>query len=433
MRRAIALTLLLVALGAVIVAARIDPSPRGTQPFVVHEWGTFTSFAGADGVELEFRPLVDNDLPDFVFDRARQAGYQYVPYLKSGWISLQRMETPVTYFYTDRPREVQVAVGFPQGLLTEFFPPVKQQSPAFKPGARPEPKNGRLDWGTLRLIPEKQFAKLQAATAAQGQKPPALSTVKGENHYEFARETDSAIVETDGHLAAPGKQYEKFLFYRGIGNFQLPLKLTAGLDGKFELTNNGSELVRSLFLVNVDHRDVRFTQYAKVDAGGKLLMELSPETKTVDDLSEAVVGELVAAGLYEKEARSMVKTWRTSWFNEPGTRLFYILPPRLVDAMLPLQVQPQPDDVVRVMVGRLEILTPQHERQLTDLLRATASVEQRGGALAAAQQFLKPLGRFAEPALTRIAKTTNDPRVVAGAHQLLNHLSFASRRPSDAR
>src|SRR5260221_6682085 len=41
--------------------------------YIVHEWGTFTSFAGSNGVSLDFRPLVDEDLPKFVMDRPKQA------------------------------------------------------------------------------------------------------------------------------------------------------------------------------------------------------------------------------------------------------------------------------------------------------------------------------------------------------------------------
>src|SRR5262245_14028478 len=59
--------------------------------FVVHEWGTFTSFSGSDAVKLEFRPLVDVDLPRFVLDRARQEG-QVSPLLKSSYNVFQRME-----------------------------------------------------------------------------------------------------------------------------------------------------------------------------------------------------------------------------------------------------------------------------------------------------------------------------------------------------
>ena len=42
-------------------------APPGTSRLVVHEWGTFTSIAGKDGVALEWRPLNGStDLPGFV-------------------------------------------------------------------------------------------------------------------------------------------------------------------------------------------------------------------------------------------------------------------------------------------------------------------------------------------------------------------------------
>src|SRR6266480_1526936 len=45
-------------------AARIVPLKN---PLVVHEWGTFTSISGVDGVALEWRPLNGStDLPGFV-------------------------------------------------------------------------------------------------------------------------------------------------------------------------------------------------------------------------------------------------------------------------------------------------------------------------------------------------------------------------------
>jgi hypothetical protein len=53
----------------------VRPSAEPTaEGLVVHEWGTFTSFSGSDGVRLEFRPLADEDLPPFVLDRFLQAG-----------------------------------------------------------------------------------------------------------------------------------------------------------------------------------------------------------------------------------------------------------------------------------------------------------------------------------------------------------------------
>src|SRR5438067_10505692 len=46
-------------------AAKPVPAASG---LVVHEWGTFTSIAGKDGVALEWRPLNGaSDLPKFVY------------------------------------------------------------------------------------------------------------------------------------------------------------------------------------------------------------------------------------------------------------------------------------------------------------------------------------------------------------------------------
>src|SRR4029077_9859924 len=110
---------------ALVAYARQEPKPAQSGRLIVHEWGTFTNFSGSDGLQMDFRPLVDSDLPPFVLDRARQAQVFYPSvYAKGMYLARQRMETPVTYFYTDTPREVDVQVAFPQGLLTEFFPPV---------------------------------------------------------------------------------------------------------------------------------------------------------------------------------------------------------------------------------------------------------------------------------------------------------------------
>src|SRR5580704_5151804 len=119
---------------------------------VVHEWGTFTSFSGSDGVRLEFRPLRDEDLPPFVLDRFLQSGVTN-PFSKSQIRVRVRMETPVTYFYTNRERHVNARVSFPDGLLTEFYPPVVRMAPSYTLGEQLPLKGSSLDWGSIHLIP----------------------------------------------------------------------------------------------------------------------------------------------------------------------------------------------------------------------------------------------------------------------------------------
>jgi hypothetical protein len=409
--------------------------------FVVHEWGTFTSFSGADSVKLEFRPLVDADLPPFVLDRGRQAGIPN-PFGKINLRVLQRMETPITYFYTDRERQASVRVGFPQGLLTEFFPPVKHLQPEFKWGT-PEPLTGsELDWGNVWIVPEgclqANVADAQLAAALQARiRERLLPASNGHDHYRYARETDSALVYVERPAdeqrpATPsGGFFEKFLFYRGVGNFELPLKLTAQAEGRFELSNVGEDSIRSLFLVTVEGEQLRFVKLDRIRAAERLLLVQTELVSSADQLAEEVVASLIEEQLYEKEARAMINTWRTSWFEEQGTRLFYMLPRTITNELLPLEIQPLPDEMVRVMVGRLEIMRPEDEARVSALIKQSmhdrAAVKRRRSEDPNSESYALPaaivdLGRLAEPALVRVKNMMDDADIRREASLLLEGL-----------
>src|SRR5207253_7057312 len=93
--------------------------------------------------------------------------------------------------------------------------------------------------------------------------------------------------------------------------------------------------------------------------------ETTSERPTLDANIELLISDLkqtlVASGLYEKEADAMIKTWRTSWFEE-GTRVFYVLPRQTTDAILPITIVPRQVELVRVLVGRAEVVNPALER-----------------------------------------------------------------------
>ena len=63
----------------------------------------------------------------------------------------------------------------------------------------------------------------------------------------------------------------------------------------------------------------------------------------------------------------MIETWRQSWFEE-GTRLFYLVPPRALEATLPLAIEPRPSEIARVFVGRMELMTSTTEREVAAAL-----------------------------------------------------------------
>ena len=102
----------------------------------------------------------------------------------------------------------------------------------------------------------------------------------------------------------------------------------------------------------------------------------------------------------------MVNTWRGSWFGENGTRLLYLVPGQQTDELLPLAVEPAPDERVRVLVGRLETLTPEDCQRLVGKLTANGGDQPTPEAIDAE---LKTLGRFAEPAIQFAVSQTTEP------------------------
>ena len=86
----------------------------------------------------------------------------------------------------------------------------------------------------------------------------------------------------------------------------------------------------------------------------------------------------------------MVKTWNAAWFTEEGTRLLYLVPRARTDELLPLTVEPKPTEIVRVLVGRHDFLTPEQESnaefQMAKIQRAQAE-------LTAAEKDLARIGR----------------------------------------
>lgn len=422
MRTAIGLAILLTTgvLGVVGASGRKDaarqnaPGHKNRQPFIVHEWGTFTNFSGSDGIQLEFRPLLDNELPPFVFNRSQfQFHPLFNPFIKRDVVARQRMETPVTYFYTDRPRMLDVRVGFPQGLLTEFYPPANEMTPPYQVGEQAL-HNSSLKW-QIKIHPPAEFAE----TSGRSGGPPPLPPVNGDDHYGFARETGSAVVEMTDHN---GYQHtEKFLFYRGVGNFSLPLRLESFPGRRFQVINDGPDAIEGLFLVMIDDDGLRYRQYSTLPAYTKLDLHAPETVSTAEELGNGMAKALVSAGLFEKEAQAMIHTWHSSWFSEPGARLFYLVSRRLTDEIIPLSVEPAPEKMVRVLVGRMETLTPESAD------RILAAINDLGTCLSPNAEPLRheldQLGRFAEPALAYLATHAPDDASRAGVTRLSAMLS----------
>ncbi|HZE98683.1 MAG TPA: hypothetical protein VE981_16770 [Planctomycetota bacterium] len=357
-------------------------------PFVAHEWGTFTSVSGSDGVMIDWRPLLGaDDLPKFVYRDGEGRGYLQGIGTKNLFPTRVRMETPVIYFYSDREREVSVKVAFPKGRITEWYPAAVTVKP-------------ELNWGMLKIVPKADVA---------------LPREAAESHYYPARNTDAALVRVWNRSAAAVEeyQYEKFLFYRGVGTFDLPLRAT--LDQRtVTIDRIGPDALSTAILFENSGGRVGFRRTGPIAT--RVRVERPELTAEVDHVMAELELLLAESGLYAKEARAMVETWRSSWFEE-GLRVFYLVPRRATNEVLPLTIDPKPDQLVRVLVGRAEIITPEQELLMTALARKLVSVPEP--ARTAAQAELKKLGRFAEPTLRRVLATTRDAALQARIQELL--------------
>lgn len=410
-KRGIALVMLLAtaltsAAGAGVLANRVEealPPPELT----VHEWGTFTTFAGSDGKLLRFQPDND-DLPAFVH-RSPRAGKFPSPSSSFTGPTLVSMETPVLYFYSDRELTVAVDVVFPHGKITEWYP---RQTPG-NPVSWLRYDNLRIIPGGTHPLPTDQPPDVTATQTIPPIAPPPPS------HYYAARETDADRVQVEWNEPLPTAtpswlgvvrdklgwkerpvrhvETEKFIFYRGTADMDIPLRVAALDRDRVRIQSTGRRIAAAV-LLHVENGELSFQEIGGIEPEGAVL-ELPNEPAGRPALVEVLVRQLTGAGLYEKEARAMVKTWESAWLAEDGTRLLYLVPQRYTDEVLPLRVSPQPKAVVRVLVGRHDFLTREREASIDHHARALLSEQLSEAARAEISANFNKFGRFAAPAL----------------------------------
>jgi hypothetical protein len=251
-----------------------------------------------------------------------------------------RMETPVLYFYSPREVTVSARVSFSKGLITEWYPHADRVLPG---GAEADtilsrlPRDGSIAWNHIVVSPN-----LAAEFPSEARS----------NRYYAARETGSSAVRVQ---TSAGEQHEKFLFYRGVSAVPLPISA--------KLTSGGTLVVRSLSVDEIPNAILFERRGERVGyrLTGAITDAISVEPPVLNGGVDSLFGELeeilVSGGLYRDEAQAMVETWKDSWFEE-GSRLIFIEPRSFVDNILPLTIDPAPGQIVRVFVGRLEIVTP---------------------------------------------------------------------------
>jgi len=367
------LVALMVAAPMLVAAVRTTDDIRSSQGVTVHEWGTFTSVAGIDGMAVDWRPAGGpSDLPCFVAlsdpSNIKVIGYGPANVLggREGEGKI-RMETPVLYFYSAKETNLNVRVSFPHGLITEYYPTIAKVGPSNPASAIKDLRSttGTIEWNNVKVTPGA---------------PESYPLETGKSHYYAARQTESDPLQV-------GNQKEKFLFYRGIASFQPPITARVNGSGTIEVTNLGDEQVPGIVLF--ENRDGKIGYTIIRDLDKQATLEPPKRTSDYASLQQSLEELLVAQGMYAAEASAMVETWKDTWF-EKGTRVFYIVPPNTVDAILPLSVEPKPIHVARAFVGRMEIITADMQQEVLTAIRTND------------RPVLESYGRFLSPIVNRV-------------------------------
>jgi hypothetical protein len=337
---------------------------------VVHEWGTFTELQDEAGESLNGINTDDEPVPEFVHGFANRVlektfGKRYprgkrLPYRHPG--ILVRLETPVIYFYPPvnqtGPVTLDVEVQLKGGWLSEFYPKAEYEAPGLEKMRLDSESYGSLRWEGVQVGTEDRY-------------PDTNDPV-----WLNPRATRAA------GLTASNGESEKFLFYRGVGNFSGPVRAKLNRDsGMLELPSRSDEAqehqLAGSWLVHVaENGEVAFRKLGSKDFSKLKSVQASyrfPEeafkASNLDLLKTEMHEALVADGLYSDEATAMLNTWNEAYFQSPGLRLFYLVPRQWTDRQMPLTIS-RPAHTERVMVGRLELISDA-QRDLIERIRST--------------------------------------------------------------
>lgn len=375
---------------------------------VVHEWGTFTSFQNEIGESLRRINTDDEPVPPFVHQLGRVHLFKPTDlwlerseekFLTQGAPTADprvtmRLETPVLYFHLppgEKTVTLDVGIDFRRGFLTQFFPLAEAtvdgrsvKNYGFPAGHAPL---GSLRWSNVRV-------------GEAGVMPETTERV-----WLAPRQVNAAPVTV-------GEESERFLFYRGVGDVAAPLQVIRHADQNLEVRFNLAALQQldaqlqlaegssaravprnptlasrmsgnsvrggpprqwSFWLLDVRPDGTsafrplsRIMRQDEYDHHRFYTPGNFPDTAfSKDNLAKLRTGmraALVGDGLFGDEADALLNTWELSYFLSPGQRLFFLVPRAWTDAVLPLKLS-VPADVTRVMVGRIELVTPR-QREL---------------------------------------------------------------------
>jgi hypothetical protein len=361
-----------------------SPGKDASSGLVVHEWGTFTVLQDERGKPIGGINTDDEPLPEFVHNLNWAVNGPSSPlppvYFKGVPRNhpdvYTRLETPVIYFYPPGGREmtVDVDVKFPAGWLTQYYPNAVvtadgHDGEKFNVGPLTYKSAGTLSWRGLKIGGTQDGPSTDVPAWLAPRRVPGAASVR----------------------TAAGEA-ERYLFYRGVGRMDAPLSVVRTADGTqlqvHSQVGNSVQLRPGMTmgpLWLVDARADGTSAYRTIDSidltqgPDKVLAttaasfaESEYRAENLGALRKALHAALTRDGLFGDEAEGLLNTWEASYFRRPGLRMFFMVPRAWTDRHLPLHVS-APAQIERVMVGRIELVTPGHRGLLRRIAAGPAS------------------------------------------------------------
>lgn len=360
--------------------------------WAIHEWGTFTSLQNESGEAIGGINTDDEPVPEFVHRLAYFLVLQPTE-IPSSFCQgaphchpdvTMRLETPVIYFHPPAGQTAlqtaDIKVRFRGGWLTEYYPYAKPSAPGLRPdgydltnfagqlfpfGPLHSDTESTLEWNGLKI----------------GGDWPITSTAA--HVWTSPRAVQCASVQTDNSEA------EKFLFYRGVGHIDAPMTISRDANSGelvfrsqlrdlpirepltlhslwlVDIREDGTVAFRALPPVTLDHNTKKIVGHTASGFESKGF-----SVGNLEQLKSALHTALVADGLFSDEAQALLNTWELSYFKSAGLRVFFLVPRAWTDFYLPLECS-LPANINRVMVGRIELITPEQRQKLAMLSHFT--------------------------------------------------------------
>jgi hypothetical protein len=368
---------------ALLATAASAPAADPVKGLALHEWGVFTVHEGGPAANSLMKAEWDA-LPKFVFGRTSGRQVPERPLLE--------VNKPVIHLHADpaAARAMTIRVDFPGGRPMVWWPAHDNRG---RRGGHVS-EDASLVW---------RFHVGQDRNRGGGE--PQVEEIPAGHWMERLRRVRCAdLFFADDVVVKGGARTvllrEKFVYYDGLLPVPDGVRAAVGADRRVTLTGAAKFAATDVLVIDrsADGK-LRVGRVAELEAGAVVG---KPELADTDAASEVkrLTASLIAAGLNADEAASLAEIWRKEFFETAGVQVIHRLPQAEYDRLLPLQVEPRPEKIVRVGLMRRVLGDPALDAKIRAL--AGRLDDEDFDAREAATKELAALGPAAAPALRRM-------------------------------